>query len=409
LLVRSSCRSACTSLPPSRPSKRCQALIGQNPDLVRKVLFELRDLVAFDRLGALVLFLAFAREDLSTATARTQALQLAVQDREQRGDRPPAQAAAGHRQRVRSAQRRVGIGDRGHLVRDRLLGAERAGGDRVARAGERDRARDRRAASRIQVLHPHAARRRAILRGNRHHAGPPAGDREDVHPQGAARAAAGPGRRGETSGRVGPVLSFQSHESSPSSPDEIDQLLDGEQGFGVAPLQAHLRDCAECRAALDEARVVVEALEHLPRFAPSTDFAQRVDGTGAGVRALACAARDAMAGWLRPLAPRSQPVRVALAGAGLSLAAMLSVASIWLLAHLDCRCLLRWGRARQPRPCHRRGGSTLVEALVGRSGAQTLGHNAGAIVLASVGLYLLMCVAAAALLRAAAVSRRRRA
>ena len=41
-----------------------EALIGQNSDLVRKVLFELRDLVAFDGLGALVLLLAVAREDL---------------------------------------------------------------------------------------------------------------------------------------------------------------------------------------------------------------------------------------------------------------------------------------------------------------------------------------------------------
>ena len=41
-----------------------QALVGQNSDFVRKVLFQLRDLLAFNRLGALVLFLALAREDL---------------------------------------------------------------------------------------------------------------------------------------------------------------------------------------------------------------------------------------------------------------------------------------------------------------------------------------------------------
>ena len=41
-----------------------QALVGQNSDFVRKVLFQLRDLRAFDELGALVLFLALAREDL---------------------------------------------------------------------------------------------------------------------------------------------------------------------------------------------------------------------------------------------------------------------------------------------------------------------------------------------------------
>src|SRR5208282_1932735 len=41
-----------------------QALIGQNSNLVRKVLLELRDLVAFNGPGALVLLLAFSRENL---------------------------------------------------------------------------------------------------------------------------------------------------------------------------------------------------------------------------------------------------------------------------------------------------------------------------------------------------------
>jgi hypothetical protein len=192
-------------------------------------------------------------------------------------------------------------------------------------------------------------------------------------------------------------------------PDEIDQLLDGEAGFGVAPLQAHLRDCAECRAALDEARVVVDALEHLPRFVPSSDFTNRVMAQVQVYEPWHVAARDAVAGWLRPLAPRSQPVRIALAGAALSLATILSVGSIWLLAHLDA--VVFFGGVVRGNLVHAIGGAgaALVEALVGRSGAQALGHNAGIIVLASIGLYLIMCAAAAALLRAAAVSRRRRA
>ena len=41
-----------------------QALVGQNADLVRKVLLELRNLRLFNRLGALVFFLALAGEDL---------------------------------------------------------------------------------------------------------------------------------------------------------------------------------------------------------------------------------------------------------------------------------------------------------------------------------------------------------
>ena len=59
-------------------------------------------------------------------------------------------------------------------------------------------------------------------------------------------------------------------------PDEIDQLLDGEAGFGVAPLQAHVESCAACRAELAEARQVVSALERLPHLATSPLFADRV-------------------------------------------------------------------------------------------------------------------------------------
>ena len=38
-------------------------------------------------------------------------------------------------------------------------------------------------------------------------------------------------------------------------PNEIDLLLDGEVGFGVAPLRAHVEGCAECRAKLDDAGI----------------------------------------------------------------------------------------------------------------------------------------------------------
>ena len=59
-------------------------------------------------------------------------------------------------------------------------------------------------------------------------------------------------------------------------PNEIDLLVDGEAGFGVAPLRAHILECGECRERLDDARVVVEALEALPHFAPNARLAERV-------------------------------------------------------------------------------------------------------------------------------------
>ena len=63
LLVRSSCRSAWTSLPPRDRFETLETLVGQNADLVGQVLLQLFDLLLLDALGTLVLFLALARED----------------------------------------------------------------------------------------------------------------------------------------------------------------------------------------------------------------------------------------------------------------------------------------------------------------------------------------------------------
>jgi hypothetical protein len=192
-------------------------------------------------------------------------------------------------------------------------------------------------------------------------------------------------------------------------PDEIDQLLDGEVGFGVAPLQAHLRECDQCRAAFEEEREVVEALEHLPRLAPSPDFAGQVMAQVQMYEPWHVAARDAAMPWIRPLKPRSRPVQLALGGAALSLAALVSVASIWLVAHADATLFF----AGLVRTSFVRGlataGAVVVQALLGRSATPALGGNAAVIIVASISLYIVVFLAAAFALRAAAVSRRRRA
>jgi hypothetical protein len=192
-------------------------------------------------------------------------------------------------------------------------------------------------------------------------------------------------------------------------PDEIDQLLDGEVGFGVAPLQAHLNECGQCRAAFEEERAVVEALEHLPRLAPSQDFTSRVMAQVQIYEPWHVAARDAVVARIRPLAPRSQPVRLVLGGAALSLAALVSVAAVWLVGHADATLFF----AGLVRTTFVRGlattGAVVVQALLGRSATQALGANTTAVIVASISLYIVVFLAAAFALRAAAVSRRRRA
>lgn len=114
-------------------------------------------------------------------------------------------------------------------------------------------------------------------------------------------------------------------------PDEIDQLLDGEVGFGTPPLKAHVRVCAECRAELEEARVLVRALEHLPNFAPSPLFAERVMTQVQLFVPWHIAFLDAVRGWV----PRSRPACVVFAACLGSVALVLTVATLWLLTQFD--------------------------------------------------------------------------
>ena len=92
-------------------------------------------------------------------------------------------------------------------------------------------------------------------------------------------------------------------------PDEIDQLLDGETGFGIAPLEAHVRECEQCRAELEAERQVVAAVEELPRLAPSPLFADHVVAQVNVYEPWDVAVRDAAAGWVQRFVPQSRPLR----------------------------------------------------------------------------------------------------
>ena len=78
-------------------------------------------------------------------------------------------------------------------------------------------------------------------------------------------------------------------------PNEIDLLLDEESGFGVKPLREHVRECADCRARLDEAQEVVNALGNVPQFAPRMGLADRVMAHVPVFTPWHVAARDAIA------------------------------------------------------------------------------------------------------------------
>jgi hypothetical protein len=114
-------------------------------------------------------------------------------------------------------------------------------------------------------------------------------------------------------------------------PEEIDQLLGGDVGFGTAPLKMHVRACATCRAELDEARALVRQLEHLPHFVPSTVFADRVLSQVRVFVPWHITALDTVRGWM----PRTRTAR-AFAWTGLgSAAVVLTMVSLFLLTRLD--------------------------------------------------------------------------
>lgn len=114
-------------------------------------------------------------------------------------------------------------------------------------------------------------------------------------------------------------------------PAEIDLLLDGEVGFGTAPLKAHVRRCEECRSELEAARSLVRQLEHLPRFAPSPAFASSVMARVQIYVPWYISAWDR----LRGLVPQSRPARV-LAGAGaVSVLLAITLLSLAVVTRLD--------------------------------------------------------------------------
>lgn len=186
-------------------------------------------------------------------------------------------------------------------------------------------------------------------------------------------------------------------------PDEIDQLLDGESGFGIAPLKAHVDTCPDCAARLADARIVVDVLEGLQHFAPTPRFSANVMARVQVVEPWYVAA----ASGARRLVPESRPLRVVMAASASLVGLGLSASAVWLSLRSDVTLYalgLAAGRARE----------AMVDAT-GRIVAEAFGQGAleairtgGTTNLAVGGVLLLSAVGVATVgLRAAATSARR--
>lgn len=186
--------------------------------------------------------------------------------------------------------------------------------------------------------------------------------------------------------------------------NEIDLLLDGEAGFGVAPLRAHVDACADCRARLDEARVVADALERLPHLVPRTGFADRVLSRVQIVEPWHVAALNSA----RRFVPESRPLRVvALATMGLTSVAI-SASAVWIALSANLTvgsATIVTGRMRTALVAVIQQG---LEAVLGASAAQAL-LASGSVAMAGAGVALLAAVGGAALgFRALASASRQR-
>ncbi|MDQ3996583.1 MAG: hypothetical protein M3303_06145 [Gemmatimonadota bacterium] len=144
-------------------------------------------------------------------------------------------------------------------------------------------------------------------------------------------------------------------------PNEIDLLVDGEEGFGLAPLRAHVRECATCRAELEVARQIADGLEELPHFAPRVGLADRVMAQVPVFVPWHVAARDSLARW----APQARPLRVAALTVGTAVASVLTIATLWLLTQGDLLALAAGLAGERVRRLVGDGARELAAALFG--------------------------------------------
>lgn len=188
-------------------------------------------------------------------------------------------------------------------------------------------------------------------------------------------------------------------------PNEIDLLLDGDVGFGMAPLRAHLASCERCSAELEDARAVVDALDHLPHFAPAPQFADRVMARTQIFQPWHVAALDTA----RRAIPASGPARVLVGAAAATMALILTTLTVFVVTRLDALLFVSQLVIQRGRDAVLGGLDAVVATLLGDAALTALRASGSTGVLLAVLAILASGALAAGGLRAAvSVSRRNR-
>jgi hypothetical protein len=186
-------------------------------------------------------------------------------------------------------------------------------------------------------------------------------------------------------------------------PEEIDQLLDGEVGFGTAPLKLHVRTCGECRAELESARVLVDRLEQLPRFAASPQFANAVMSRVQVFVPWHVALVDSV----RAFAPKQRKWRAAAWGGVAAVATVVLLAALWVVTRLDAVMFALELGLDRVREASTGALSNVVVALFGDTAARALSASGVAGFAVAFVVVVLTAIVAAGALRAVVAGTRR--
>ena len=186
------------------------------------------------------------------------------------------------------------------------------------------------------------------------------------------------------------------------TPQEFDLLVDGEEGFGMAPLAGHIEECVTCRTELEAQQRLVGALDKMPHFTPSPLFAYRVMRQVQVFEPWHVTAMNSVERFV----PRSRPARVLAAGVAGIVATTLTLGTIWLASRLDAVAFLVTLAAERMRALGSQAVSGFVSSALGQNGLAVSSDTR--IALAATGFLAAVAISAFGLRAIAAASRRRR-
>ena len=188
-------------------------------------------------------------------------------------------------------------------------------------------------------------------------------------------------------------------------PDEIELLVDGEEGFGTAPLVAHVERCEACRDVLDAQKRVTAELEQLPHFTPSPLFAYKVMKSVQVFEPWQVTAADTA----RRFVPQSRVGRMLAGAAAVLIGTTMSLFAAWVVLRFETAVFVFDLVLARLRDVAVNLTSSLGSTLLGEGAAAALRANGPVSIAVGSSVLLLTLIGAAfGLRRITDASRRRR-